>query len=83
MVAVKVGVMLGVTEEVGVIEGVSVEVGLKTGVGVWLGAGKAVAVSGGCVPVLTWAGVLLAQADRRRRETTDHDTSRHGRCRHT
>jgi hypothetical protein len=89
VVAVKVGVtpevlgvMVGVAEEVGVTEGVSVGVGLKTGVGVWLGAAAAVAVSGGSVTALTWAGVLLAQADRRRRETTDHGTSAHGRCKH-
>ena len=82
VVAVKVGVIVGVLEGVKVIDGVSVAVGLNAGVGVWLGAAKTVAVSGGRLIELTCAGVAVAQADKRKRAATDHGTSRHGRCKH-
>ena len=49
--AVKDGVMVGVTEGVGVTDGVSVAVGLRTGFCV--GAAAAVAVSGGRLIDLT------------------------------
>jgi hypothetical protein len=72
VVAVKVGVMVGVSEGIGVIDGLSVMVGLNTGVGVWVGAGAAVAVSGGRLIELTWAGVVVAQAAKRRVATDKH-----------
>ena len=72
--AVKVAVIVGVTEGVGVIDGVSVAVGLTlgSGVGVWVGAGIDVAVSGGRLIELTWAGVAVAQAERKRATTDKH-----------
>jgi hypothetical protein len=72
VVAVKVGVMVGVTEGIGVIDGLNVALGLNTGIGVCVGAGAAaVAVSGGRVTALTWAGVAWLQADRRKTVATD------------